>query len=112
MKVTLDIFSGRPNPSWTMGPEDEKELAKRLAGLPRVREFRGSDDLGYRGFVIINETGEGAFPAEVRVCKGLVATTGKAGISAFRDTNHLEKWLVEQARGQGLESLLATVQGL
>jgi hypothetical protein len=112
VEVTLDIFSGRPNPSWTLRPEDEKELARRLAGLLPASELPGSDDLGYRGFVVSNRAGEGGLPAEVRVFKGLVATKGEAGVSAFHDTHGLEQWLVEQARQHGLEGLLATVPGI
>jgi hypothetical protein len=112
MKVTLDIFSGRPNPCWTMRPEDEKELARQLAGLPPAKEVPGGDGLGYRGFVITNHAGQSGRPAEVRVFEGVVTIRSDAGISTFRDTNFLEKWLAEQAREQGLESLLATVPGL
>jgi hypothetical protein len=112
MTVTLDIFSGRPNPSWTMGPEDQKELARRLMGLPRATGVVGSDGLGYRGFVITSQAGPGSLPAEVRVFEGVVTIKEDAGFSTFHDTNHLEKWLVEQARQHRLESLLASVPGL
>src|ERR1700676_3786237 len=98
MKVTLDIFSGRPNPSWTMCADDEKELARQLADLPRAGEVPGGDDLGYRGFVITNHAGQSGLPAEVRVFEGVVTIKSDAGISTFRDMNHVEKWLAEQAR--------------
>lgn len=112
MQVTLDIFSGRPNPSWTIRPEDKQELTRRLAGLSRARQIPSDRGLGYRGFVITNQTEENGLPTEIRVFEGLVTTKGKAGVSTFHDTNHLEKWLAEQAREQGLESLLETVRGL
>jgi hypothetical protein len=112
MKVTLDIFSGRPNPSWPMRPEDEKELARRLAGLRRARQVPSGENLGYRGFVISNQPGESGMQTEVRVFEGVVTIKGNPGTSMFLDTNHLEKWLAEQAREQGLASLLASVPGL
>jgi len=44
-RVTLDIFSGRPNPSWLLPERDEQQLVKRLKALneptvgPRVSRF-------------------------------------------------------------------------
>jgi hypothetical protein len=32
VKITLDIFSGMPNPSWTLSEDDTKELIDRFAG--------------------------------------------------------------------------------
>ncbi len=32
-QATLDIFSGRPNPTWTLTPEATAELRQRLATL-------------------------------------------------------------------------------
>ena len=76
-----------------VAPEDEKELASRLAGLPPAGELPGGDDLGYRGFIVSNQAGENGVPVEVRIFKGLVAAKGNAGVLAFCDTNELEKWL-------------------
>ncbi|MGH7140684.1 MAG: hypothetical protein ACREHD_33545 [Pirellulales bacterium] len=112
MKVTLDIFSGRPNPTWTMRPEHENELARRLVSLPPAQQLPGGDDLGYRGFIITNQTGARGLPAEIRISNGLVAAKGAAGVSVFRDVSGLEQWLAEQAREEGLGSLLETIPGL
>jgi len=95
-----------------MRPEDENELTKRLAGLPRSGQVAGYRNLGYRGFVIANLTEDNGTPTEVRVFEGLVTTKGKTNVSTFLDTGHLEKWLAEKAREQGLESLIDTVPGL
>jgi len=59
--VELDIFSGRPNPRWTLSPKEAQQLAERVRAdpsqlLPLDSEAGG---LGYRGFVITaQDTGE------------------------------------------------------
>jgi hypothetical protein len=51
-QVTLDIFSGLPDPTWTLTAEQERELRALLAGLPAT-DCRPLDlQLGYRGFVV------------------------------------------------------------
>jgi hypothetical protein len=52
--VTLDIFSGRPNPSWEM-PEDKVKEFFEIKGwkeLMNPEAYGVSLDLGYRGFTI------------------------------------------------------------
>jgi hypothetical protein len=50
MRVELDIFSGRPNPTWTLNDEETKEFLARFgsltAGDPQKPLY---DGLGYRG---------------------------------------------------------------
>ncbi|QSQ20887.1 hypothetical protein JY651_37545 [Pyxidicoccus parkwayensis] len=57
VKVELDIFSGRPNPQWTLSKKDARQLAERVRAdpsllLPMDAETGG---LGYRGFIITTE---------------------------------------------------------
>jgi hypothetical protein len=53
-EVELDIFSGRPNPRWTLDGREEAELIERM--LDRTVAFVAPSDtdgyLGYRGFVL------------------------------------------------------------
>ena len=39
-KITLNIFSGRPNPSWVLSGKEEKKLIERLASLQAVTDRR------------------------------------------------------------------------
>lgn len=53
--VVLDIFSGRPSPSWNLTAAQAEELARLLESLPADESKGGTDDapgLGYRGFTI------------------------------------------------------------
>jgi hypothetical protein len=52
MIVTLDIFSGRPNPSWTLAAKDAQNLIGRLAGRAMAAIDAVDAKLGYRGFII------------------------------------------------------------
>ncbi len=103
MHVTLDMFSGRPNPEWTLPPGDAAALAGILGGL---REEGGPpppnpEGLGYRGFVV-RGVGD-ALPGcdEVRV-KGerLTARCGRAPRVLADPGRAAERWLVEHARDQ------------
>src|SRR3954454_19332066 len=65
--VTLDVFSGRPNPSWTLSVNEEAELARRLQTLPPSFQSPAGSDLGYRGFLLVNDSKRPDFPSEVVV---------------------------------------------
>src|SRR5262245_43236851 len=52
MRVTLDIYSGRENPSWDLSANETRELIARVAGktLPSVEDVEGT--LGFRGYIV------------------------------------------------------------
>lgn len=55
IKVELDIFSGRPNPSWELRDGQAQTLLNMLAGIRRSsaeRRFHSPPDLGYRGLYL------------------------------------------------------------
>ena len=54
LEVTLDIYSGRPNPSWEM-PEDKVKEFFEIKGWKEIinpEDYGVSLGLGYRGFVV------------------------------------------------------------
>src|SRR6188768_1931657 len=53
-EVELDIFSGRPNPRWTLAPAEEAELVQRLLdrSVPIAPLTITDGKLGYRGFLV------------------------------------------------------------
>ena len=53
-KVTVDLFSGRPNPSWIVNDARGDELLKRIAAEKQVisKPLNGYDGLGFRGIRI------------------------------------------------------------
>lgn len=51
--VELDIFSGNPNPVWTLTAQEEKELVARVMADPSLTLApKSAGKLGYRGFII------------------------------------------------------------
>ena len=51
-QVTLDIYSGLPNPAWTLTAEQTPALRTLLDGLPEAACEPVNFDLGLRGFVV------------------------------------------------------------
>lgn len=51
-KVTLDIFSGRENPSWQLSEEQVDKLISIFNTLPASEPVKFFDGLGYRGFMV------------------------------------------------------------
>lgn len=51
-KVTLDIFSGRKNPTWSLTEEQTGKLLVIVKGLPATDPCDFFDGLGYRGFQV------------------------------------------------------------
>lgn len=61
VQVVLGLYSGRPDPAWTLKTEQAKALAAAIAPLARVEETAPSGGLGYHGFTIV--TAEGSMVA-------------------------------------------------
>ena len=53
-EVELDIFSGRPNPRWTLNAAEEAELLQRMLDrvVPIAPSTIADGKLGYRGFLV------------------------------------------------------------
>jgi hypothetical protein len=53
MQVELDVFSGRPNPVWSLTNEQAKEFLAHFKGLKSTNSKRAPyNGLGYRGFKV------------------------------------------------------------
>jgi len=54
LKVTVDLFSGRPNPSWIMNDKRGEDLLKKIAETPKIisKPNSGYQGLGFRGITI------------------------------------------------------------
>ncbi|HEX8276286.1 MAG TPA: hypothetical protein VF615_26840 [Longimicrobiaceae bacterium] len=100
--VQADVFSGRPNPEWSLESGETSEL-RHLLGRLRGAERPGRlyDGLGYRGFVVFGT--EGVIPGcdELRVQAGQVVAHCGGGDRWYADPDRaLERWLAETAEGR------------
>ena len=82
LKLTLDAFSGRPNPSVDLTPQEAADLVARLGPVTaRARSGSGARTaarLGYRG-IVIEQTGQS--PRIFRNASAFPATTSAARAS-------------------------------
>jgi hypothetical protein len=92
-EVEVDIFSGRPNPTWTLSPADDKTLRERLAALPAASPADLHTNLGYRGLVVHLPDS-----VVVRLQRGHVRTDGADPQAKADPERGLERWLLETGR--------------
>jgi hypothetical protein len=92
--VVVEIFSGRPDPSWPLDVFQLAELRTRLKTLRATgdRTLPPEPGLGYRGVHVAIQTG--ARGEMVAVRQGRVAFEGR--ILMDRD-RRLERWLLDTA---------------
>jgi hypothetical protein len=111
MKAILDVFSGRPNPSWELTPQDAKELARRLTGLAPANRALAEGGLGYRGLTIANPDKTAGLPAQISVFNGVIGLSENERTTYYNDTNSVEDWLIRLARQQGHGAILDQLIG-
>jgi hypothetical protein len=92
--VVIEIYSGRPDPMWTLGPHQMVELRRRLTELKPSgdRALPPEPGLGYRGLHVSIADGDHGHVVQVR--SGKVAYGGRI----LRDDGRaLERWLLSTA---------------
>ena len=77
-EIEVDVFSGRPNPSFALGEEDARQLKQLLdEAREAATEFSAPPALGFRGYVIRFAPSQ----EEYRLFGGVIVKGGRA----FRD---------------------------
>ena len=105
-QVEVDVFSGRPNPTWNLTAAEARAFVERFAALPSfpgIGDGDGAEEhqgLGYRGLKV-NLFSEGR---ERRVSIGhgkvVVEEPGSQKPRQFQDPErNLERWLLQTGRG-------------
>jgi hypothetical protein len=96
--VTLDVFSGRPNPTFQLTPEQEHQLSERLHAMTAFTTARPSGvngGLGYRGFHIAENVESLGGAARMVVHEGIVDRG--LGLGNYVADPDLEQWLLSLA---------------
>src|SRR5579863_3126999 len=99
--ITLDVFSGRPNPVWQLTEQQDSELGEKLssAGTPTAQRPSGVfGGLGYRGFVISRSVDDPRGPMRFTVHEGIL--DHGFGVPNQIDNIGLESWLATTAGTQ------------
>jgi hypothetical protein len=106
--VRLLIFSGRPDPEWTISTEEWTALltqARRNSDRARV-QAAPTGGLGYRGFEVYSPTARADLPRVVAINRGVVTERSETQALSWQDVSSLEQQLLDQARQQGYGNLL------
>ena len=99
--VELSIFSGRPNPTWSLTPEQADDLKSRVLGLPILPQpGAAGDGLGYRGFIVTYEASDSQTRERLVVFRDQVILDAGGIVSGRADPRReIENWLVRTAEG-------------
>jgi hypothetical protein len=122
MRVTLDIYSGRENPSWDLSESDARQLVNRLAGktVAAVNEVEGV--LGFRGYIIsvaddADETASAAgLPSDFRIGgtlpqQFLSPEAAEPSTLSPAEVEDAAQWLLTTAQQAVDEEIVTIVQG-
>jgi hypothetical protein len=91
--VTLGIYSGRPDPTWTLTDAEASTLDTMLAALVDLTDTPLVGGLGYHGFTIVGPTGT------LAAYGGAVAPPGEGPRAMKSDpTRSIERFLLETSR--------------
>ena len=104
VEIELDVFSGRPNPTWRLSEEDSRQLLALLDDLPPAPPLPPGA-LGYRGFVIHRPRAAGASVPALRVFAGTVEIDSQP----HADLRGAEAWLMRSAREQGWAAVVDSI---
>ena len=99
IEVTLNIFSGRENPRWTLPDNKEKDLMKRVEKVktPTLSKAPAAAGLlGYRGLTIRRADDHPRGALKMLVHEGIV-DFGRAEENMVSNDRSLEQWLLESA---------------
>ena len=107
IEVTLDVYSGFENPSWTLEANQEAEFFELLNSLePRSEEqAERPPPLGYRGFEIQSSESVNV-TKPIRIYAEVVDHGGRKYIDAGR---RLERWLLKTAPSTVSEKLIGKI---
>jgi hypothetical protein len=93
--ITLDVFSGLPNPSWQLTAVQEKELDDRIRASSTFTHSRPSGvvgGLGYRGFQIMQHVESLTGPSRLFLHEGILDRG--LGLANYVADSDIENWLI------------------
>ncbi|MEV0616298.1 hypothetical protein AB0I81_23485 [Nonomuraea sp. NPDC050404] len=110
MLVEVDLYSGRPNPTFVLGEDETGEFRRRVGALPVAPGSPSPrEGLGYRGLTV--SSGPGAQP-EAMISDGTVVVHRADGTEQWlADRGRaLERWLLETGAATLPAEVMAVVR--
>jgi hypothetical protein len=106
--VTLEVFSGRPDPHWSLTAREEVELDRRVSNASIIRApARHDEPLGYRGFRIHINAARGR-DTDIWIYNGCIVARGQTRKDRGR---YIERWLLKTGKTELPSELAAYVDG-
>lgn len=117
MVITLDIFSGRPNPSWKLSEKNAQQLLERVADKSLAPLDSVENKLGFRGLTVSAVSDEqlpdnvtdsfrlgGSFAAD------FIEKESKFSALNANETDEAVKWLLSTGKHAVDEKVMAYIQ--
>lgn len=102
--VEVSVFSGRDNPRFVLGADDEAELRRLLARCWHPTDAEPTrPGLGYRGLVVYRRTADGSWQPWFTVADGVAV---RATDGTRHTTPAVEALLLQAAGRAGLDRLI------
>lgn len=109
IRVSLSVFSGRPDPHWQLKESEIEELKIKIKDLPETKMIQ-PPGLGYRGFRITNQDKALGIPERMYVYRNTISFTKDDKFVFYEDKNRIEEWLINQAIKQGYEKIVERIK--
>ena len=108
-ETELDIFSGVPNPTWSLTDAEADRFLQRLAAAPPGPVTELSGNLGYRGLIV--QVTHGADTQVIHIQNDAIHISKGATKTYARDGNReLERWLLGTGKPYLKDEIFQTVQ--
>ena len=109
VEIELDIFSGMPNPTWTLEEAQADSFVRQMGLLAPTSAAALSGRLGYRGFIV--QVADGPDLQLIRIQSGIVHII-QAATTAYRNDKDrgLERWLLRTGMPYLKKELLDIVE--
>lgn len=101
VEVSIDVFSGRPNPTFDLGGSELALLEEKLRNLQPGNEQPTQPGLGYRGFLIPQSA------RVVQIGNGSIVEQASGRVRVYRDSHDAEAYLKAVAETHGYGGLLS-----
>ena len=106
LKVTVLLFSGRPDPAYIIDDTPSLDQVKKILEMSRETKFDKTtvipSILGYKGIVVENEANIAGIPQRFAVYRGTIEMGAQEKRFLTDEGNSLEKFLLDKAIERGV----------